>query len=295
MPDLLVLVGLIPKLLGARIVLNIHDMMPELYMSKFGISENHPLIRILAYQEQFSIRLADKVICVHDPHRDVLCRRGAPLNKITVLPNVPDPLVFRIESSLSRTDGVFRIVYHGTIARRLGLDLGVRAFAKAAESCPGARFEIFGDGDAGQELEAQIIASGVEDKIHFSRKLFRVESIAQMIQGASVGLIPNRRDVATDYMLPVKLLEYVHLGIPVIAPRLLAIQYYFREDQVAYYEPGDVDELANCIQRLYANAGERAELARKSAEFAKRLHWDALKEELYKVIDEWPAQKHDAA
>jgi glycosyltransferase involved in cell wall biosynthesis len=116
-----------------------------------------------------------------------------------------------------------------------------------------------------------------------------------MIQGASVGLVPNRRDVATDYMLPVKLLEYVHLGIPVIAPRLLAIQYYFREDQVAYYEPGDVDELANCIRRLYANPDERAELALKSSEFAKRLHWDALKEELYKVIDEWPDRKHEAA
>lgn len=295
MPDLLVLVGLIPKFFGARIVLNIHDMMPELYMSKFGISENHPLIRILAFQEQFSIRLADKVICVHDPHRDVLCRRGAPLSKITVLPNVPDPRVFRAETSVPSADGVFRIVYHGTIARRLGLDLGVKAFEKIAGSCPGARFEIFGDGDAGQELEAQIAASGLRDRIHFSRKLFRVESIAQMIQGASVGLVPNRRDVATDYMLPVKLLEYVHLGIPAIAPRLLAIQYYFREDQVAYYEPGDVDDLAKSIQRLYANEGERAELARNSAEFARRLHWDSLKEELFKVIDEWPDQKHVAA
>jgi glycosyltransferase involved in cell wall biosynthesis len=295
MPDLLVLVGLIPKLFGARIVLNIHDMMPELYMSKFGISEKHPLIRILAFQEQFSIRLADKVICVHDPHRDVLCRRGAPLDKITVLPNVPDPLVFRSDGSAARRDGAFRIVYHGTIARRLGLDLGVRAFAQAADACPGARFEIFGDGDAGEELESQIVASGVEDRIHFSRKMFRVESIAQMIQGASVGLVPNRRDVATDYMLPVKLLEYVHLGIPVIAPRLLAIQYYFREDQVAYYEPGDVDELAACIRRLYANPVECAELARRSTEFAKKFSWDVLKEGLFKVIDGWPAQARKAA
>ncbi len=295
MPDLLVLVGLIPKLFGARIVLNIHDMMPELYMSKFGITEKHPLIRILAIQEQFSIRLADKVICVHDPHRDVLCKRGALLKKITVLPNVPDPMVFESGRSASRTDDVFRIVYHGTIARRLGLDLGVRAFAQVADSCPGARFEIFGDGDAGEELEAQIAATGMGDRIHFSRKMFRVESIAQMIQGASVGIVPNRRDVATDYMLPVKLLEYVHLGIPVIAPRLLAIQYYFSEDQVAYYEPGDVDELANCIRRLYANPGERSELARKSAEFAKKFSWEGLKEELYKVIDEWPSQKTKAA
>jgi glycosyltransferase involved in cell wall biosynthesis len=295
MPDLLVLVGLIPKLFGARIVLNIHDMMPELYMSKFGISGKHPLIRLLAFQEQFSIRLADKVICVHDPHRDVLCKRGASRAKITVLPNVPDPLVFRGHSPAPRMESAFRIVYHGTIARRLGLDLAVRAFAKAAGSCPGARFEIFGDGDAGDELEAQIKASGVEDRIDFSKKMFRVESIAQMIQGASVGLIPNRRDVATDYMLPVKLLEYVHLGIPVIAPRLLAIQYYFSEDQVAYYQPGDVDELAECICRLYADPEKRGELARKGAEFAKKFSWDTLKEELYKVVDDGPTQTPEAA
>jgi len=295
MPDLLVLVGLIPKLFGARIVLNIHDMMPELYMSKFGISGKHPLIRLLAFQEQFSIRLADKVICVHDPHRDVLCKRGAPRAKITVLPNVPDPLVFRSHSPAPQMGSTFRIVYHGTIARRLGLDLAVRAFAKAAASCPGARFEIFGDGDAGDELEAQIKASSVEDRIDFSKKMFRVESIAQMIQGASVGLIPNRRDVATDYMLPVKLLEYVHLGIPVIAPRLLAIQYYFSEDQVAYYQPGDVDELAECINRLYADPEKRAELARNGAEFAKKFSWETLKDELYKVVDDGPTQTPEVA
>ena len=295
MPDLLVLVGFIPKLLGAKIVLNIHDMMPELYMSKFGISERHPLIRLLAFQEQFSIRFADKVICVHNPHRDVLSRRGAPIEKITVIPNVPDPRIFRGDAPASISDGAFRIVYHGTIARRLGLDLGVRAFALAADSCPGAVFEIFGDGDAGEELEARIIASGVEDRIHFSRKMFRVESIAQMIQGASVGLVPNRRDAATDYMLPVKLLEYVHLGIPVIAPRLLAIQYYFAENQVAYYQPGDVEALADCICRLYRDPAKRAELARNSAEFAKKFHWDSLKEELFKVIDDWPAEARKAA
>jgi glycosyltransferase involved in cell wall biosynthesis len=295
MPDLIVLVGLIPRLFGARIILDIHDMMPELYESKFGITEKHPLIRLLAFQEQLSIRLADKVICVHDPHRDVLVRRGAPIGKITVIPNVPDALVFRKDGPPAESAGAFRIVYHGTIARRLGLDLAVRAFAKVADACPGAVFEIFGDGDAGQDLEDQIAASGIKDRVHFSRKMFRVESVAQMIQGASVGLVPNRRDVATDYMLPVKLLEYVHLGIPVIAPRLLAIQYYFSEHQVAFYEPGDVDGLAACIQRLYANPAERAELALNSAEFAKRLSWDALQLELFKVIDEWPERKHQAA
>jgi glycosyltransferase involved in cell wall biosynthesis len=64
---------------------------------------------------------------------------------------------------------------------------------------------------------------------------------------------------------------------------------------VVYYEPGDVDGLADCIRRLYADPGKRAELGRKSAEFAKEFHWDALKLELFKVIDDWPGQERRAA
>lgn len=285
MPDFLVLAGLLPKFFGARIILNVHDMMPELYMSKFSIPEGHWLIRLLTLQEQWSIRLADKVICVHHPHRDELCRRGASQERITVLPNVPDPLMMRSEGKGHEAGGAFRIVYHGTIAKRLGPDLVVRAFEEVAESCPRAQLEIFGDGDAADELEAQIAVSPVKHRIYFSKKMFRVESIAQMIQGAAVGIIPNRRDAATEYMLPVKLLEYAHLGIAAIAPRLRAIQYYFEDDQVAYYEPGDSVELASCIRRLYADPHAQEQLVQRSAEFLQRFNWEVFKQELYNVVD----------
>jgi len=285
MPDLLVLAGVIPRMFGARLVLDIREMMPELYMSKFGILTSHPLIRLMAWQEQLSIRLADRVICVHHPHLEVLCKRGARREKITVLPNVPDPLAFRIDGIPSSAGDAFRVVYHGTILRRLGLDLAVLAFVKAANACPGARLEIYGDGDASEELAAQIEASGMKDRIYFSKKMFRVEEIAEKIKGASVGIIPNRRDVATDYMLPVKMLEYVHLGIPVIAPRLLVIQYYFSQEQVAYYEPEDVYGLAATLCRLYGDAGERAERAERAAEFLEEFGWETLKEELFKAVD----------
>lgn len=285
MPDLLVLAALIPKFFGARVVLNLHDMMPELYMSKFGLPERHPLIRFLAFQEQMSIRLADCAIAVHDPHRDVLCLRGTPRTKITVLPNVPDSRVFCNNASAASAGNTFRIVYHGTIARRLGLDLAVSAFAKVAPACPDARLEIFGDGDAGDELEAQIQASGVADRIAFRRRMFRVEEISAMIQGASLGIICNRRELATEYMLPVKLLEYVQLGVPAIAPRLMTIEYYFAEDQVQYYEAGDVDELAAAICGLYADQGKRAELARRGREFARNFNWEIFKHDLYTVVD----------
>lgn len=296
MPDIAVVTGLLPKLFGAKLILDVHDMMPELYMSKFKIPETHPLIRIIAMQEQFSIWLADRVICVHEPHRSVLVRRGARPSKITVIPNVPDPEVFPFVHPQQPSEDSFRMVYHGTIARRLGLDLAVEAFLKIADCCPKARLEILGDGDAANDLAAQIKATGMEDRIYFSKRLFRVEEATEMIQGASVGLIPNRLDAATNYMLPVKLLEYVYFAIPVIAPRLLAIEHYFNEDQVAYYEPGNVDALAATIQRLYESPAERYRLAVSSSSFAQHFHWNALKHVLFDVEDgNLPARPFPAA
>ena len=287
MPDLLVLAALIPKLFGARVVLNLHDMMPELYMSKFGISEKHPLIRFLAFQEQLSIRPRRPRHCgARSASRRALPARHAASRRSRCCPMCPIRAFSRRATGQRLRPTRFRIVYHGTIARRLGLDLAVSAFAKAAPSCPDARLEIFGDGDAGDELEAQIQASGVADRIDFSRKMFRVEDIAQMIQGASVGIICNRRDLATEYMLPVKLLEYVQLGIPAIAPRLMTIQYYFSESQVEYYEPGNVEELAAAICRLYADAGKRAELARAGNRVSRATSTGKSSGiDLYRVVD----------
>ena len=291
MPDFMVLAGLIPKLMGAKLVLDIHDMMPELYVSKFGVTHQHPLIRLLAFQEQFAVWLADKVVCVHKPHQDVLCGRGAPVGKMTILPNLTDPLIFRTDPNVKvDTDG-FRIVFHGTVAHRLGADLAVDAFAKIAASCPGARLEIYGSGDSADEVEEAIQRSGAADRIVFPRKIFSIRSVAQLISGAAVGIVPNRRDPSTEYMLPVKLLEYAHFGIPVIAPRLLAIQHYFTDENVLYYEPGNVDELAEAMRRLYVDPELRARLAAGISEFSRGFNWDTFKLDLFKVIDDWPARK----
>ena len=68
-------------------------------------------------------------------------------------------------------------------------------------------------------------------------------------------------------------------------PRLLAIQHYFSEDQVAYYEPGNVDDLAATIRRFYKNPAERYSLAVKSSAFAQNFHWNMLKNVLFDVED----------
>lgn len=154
MPDFMVFVAIIPKLFGVKVVLNIHDMMPEIYLSKFNVTENHVLIRLLKYQEQLSIKFADQVICVHQKHFEKLLERGAKKEKMSILLNLPDPKIFHLHEEENNSSSTTpRIVFHGTIAKRSGLEHALDAFKIVANEVQNLRFDIFGDGDFVNEIE----------------------------------------------------------------------------------------------------------------------------------------------
>jgi glycosyltransferase involved in cell wall biosynthesis len=86
-----------------------------------------------------------------------------------------------------------------------------------------------------------------------------------------LGIIGNRRNLACDrYMLPVKLLEYVYLGVPVVAPRLGVIVRYFDDTMVRYYEPENVEQMADSIVALFHDKKERERLARMASMFYEK-------------------------
>jgi glycosyltransferase involved in cell wall biosynthesis len=289
MPDAMAFCGTAAKLSGARLLLDVHDTMPELYQSKFGLRPTHPLIRVLALQEQLSCRLADHVICVNEPHRELLVARGLDPRKVTVIMNLPDPSIFggHAGEPSPETDPP-RLVYHGTVARRLGLDLAVTAFADVAREFPRARLDIYGSGDAGPEIESMICELGLSERVYFSNKHFKVDEIPELVRGATLGVIPNREDPATRYMLPVKLLEYVYLGIPTVVPRLMTIEHYFDDKSVAYYNAGDVQGLARAIKEVLGSPERRQALRQAAARFARKYAWERMKEELFKAVDGAP-------
>jgi glycosyltransferase involved in cell wall biosynthesis len=90
----------------------------------------------------------------------------------------------------------------------------------------------------------------IEDRIHFSQKNFPLEILPTLLKEMDLGVIPNRKNVATDLMLPVKLLEYEAIGIPVVAARLRTIEHYFSEDMMSYFEPEIVKSMASAILDL---------------------------------------------
>jgi glycosyltransferase involved in cell wall biosynthesis len=81
------------------------------------------------------------------------------------------------------------------------------------------------------------------------------------------------------------MLEYATLGIPIVAARLQTMEYYFPNDAIAYFEPGDVSGLAAAIEDLYHHPEKRISLRDRAAEVAADLDPERQRERLFAVID----------
>jgi glycosyltransferase involved in cell wall biosynthesis len=281
MPDFLVFAGWLPRLLGRPVIHDVHDLMPELYMEKFASGERHWVVRALEMQERSAGRFATAVLTVEERLRDILNARGIPRAKIHVLMNLPDERIFsqRAAPAEKPQDAPFVMVYHGTLARRLGLDLAIEAVARARDEIPRMELRIIGAGEERDRLMEQRDRLGLHDAVVFSDGFVPVERIPQMIEDADVGLVPLRVSSGTDIMLPTKLLEYVFMGIPCIVPRTGTIARYFDETMVAFFEAGSAASLAEAIVRLYRSPEQRRALAERATQrFAARYRWAGHKQ-----------------
>jgi glycosyltransferase involved in cell wall biosynthesis len=284
MPDFLIFTASIPKLLGAKLVLDVHDLMPEIYMTKYGVGQKNWMVRLMGWLERRSVAFADRAIAVHKPHLDVLVEHGNPRRKFSVVLNVPDHRIFTHRSVFPRPDGDFRLIYHGTLPKRAGLDVAIRAVARARKDIPNLHFLIMGAGDSVNALMQLTTDLGLTECIEFMPSM-PVERLPDMISKSHVGIVPYRADPFTRYVLPTKLLEYAAIGIPAITSRLSTVEAYFDRTMVAYFEPGNEVELAAQIVRLYRDPALRASLAAQAERFSQTYNWPAERQVYYSLID----------
>ena len=285
MPDFLVFAALVPKLFGARIILDIHDLMPELYIAKFGSSYRNWAVRFIIWVEKRSVAFADKAIAVHEPHLDILAKHGNPPDKFSIVLNVPDPRIFvggPARSAPSRRP--FRLIYHGSIPRRAGLEVALRAVAHCRKEIPDIEFQIVGAGEDVRRLSGLTQELGLSDCVEFKPGV-PVEQLPAILNEAAVGVIPYAADAFTQYVLPTKLMEYAALGIPVIVSRLRTIQRYFDESAVVCFQSGDDVELASQILWLHRNPSAARRLASNAFRLAEAHNWRQQREVYFRLVD----------
>ena len=288
LPDFLIFAAWFPKLLGARLILDLHDLMPEFFAARTGRGMKSWLVRLVIWQEQLSCRFAAHVITVTDVWKETLIGRGVPRDKVSVVMNVADDKIFGRHTTIrTRPDKhTFHLFYHGNLVDRYGIDLVLEAIARIRDNTPELVFTIHSPGDGEYSLYLGQLAErlAIEDRIKFSRDLYSVSELPKFIGTADVGLVPYRRDIFTDGILPTKLMEYTALGIPAIAARTPAIEAYFDESMVQFFTAENVDELADCIQELYTNRQQLTVLAQNANKFNQQYNWTSVGAEYVRLI-----------
>jgi glycosyltransferase involved in cell wall biosynthesis len=275
LPDFLI-AGTRPALRrGARAILDLHEIFPEFTRARFAGWAGAVAQRAARVLERWSRRQADITVTVNRTIAAAFqARRARPDERIEVIHNLTDPAEFGPERPPDGTiRGPVRLVYHGTITGMYGLDLAVAAVDRARRSGLDVELDLFGSGPEVAALGEDIARRGLTEQVRL-RGVLTHDQLRERLTTFHAGLVPTRLNVMTRFSLSTKLLEYVHLGIPLIAPRIPTYLEYFPEACAWYFEPNDAEDAARAIRDFAAAApAEREARARAAQEAAGGLRW----------------------
>lgn len=285
MPDAMVFCALVPRLSGAKVVLDMHDLMPDLFRVKFAGRAGDVIGGALELVQGAATTFADAVIAVHENQYELLLEAGVPAHKLAIVMNAADPNVFPPRKKEPRVKDEVRVIYHGTVLHRYGCDLAVRAFAKAHAEEPSLRMRMLGGGDYVDEVRSIASSLGLEAPVfEMSGEHRPIDEIAAAIRDAHIGLIPNRDD-HVDSVLPTKLLEYVAVGIPAVAARTRTIGRFFDDATAELFDVGDVDQMAAALVRLARDGERRKSIIAAGRAWEAEFGWEVNKKHLFRTLD----------
>jgi glycosyltransferase involved in cell wall biosynthesis len=290
LPDFLVFAAIFAKWMGAKVILDMHEITPEFYMSKYGISEDAWLTGLLKYEERVSFEFADHVITINEPILDLLVSRGLSKTKSTIIMNSADEARFNSRlkpcagANAEDARGKFVMIYHGTLTDVYGLDIAIQAFNMVHSEMPGAEIWILGSGPARDSLRAMAQRLEIDSKVKLIGQV-QPADIPAWLNRCDVGILPIRRDVFLDYASPNKLPEFIIAGKAVIISRLKAIQLYFSDEALGYFEPNDPADLAKQMVRLYRDPGVRTRLAARAKQEYEPIRWDVMKRRYLSMME----------
>jgi glycosyltransferase involved in cell wall biosynthesis len=283
MPDFLVFAGSGARLLGAKLILDIHDLLPEFYTAKFKISPSSVTANLLRLEERLSTSFADHVIAPNHLWHEKLISRSVPASKCTVIMNYPDTQIFSRRGP-TRTSSKFVMIYPGSLNAHQGVDVAIKAFAKIKDRFPATEFRIFGEGPALGNIVHLVSELGLNGRV-LVHKPVPLHEIAAEIQNSDLGVVPKRNDLFGDEAFSTKIFEFMVMKVPVIVSDTRIDRFYFNDEVVTFCESGNVDSLADCMTRLIEDPNARQRQVMRAEHFMENYNWDVKRRDYLELVD----------
>jgi glycosyltransferase involved in cell wall biosynthesis len=283
-PDFLVFSALVPRLRGTPVILDIRDILPEFYSSKFKASKDSLGFRFLCLLERISAKFSSHVIVAGKAWQARLLSRSVEPGRSTVVLNVPDRSIFKRSATSNAALGNSLLLYHGTLNWHQGLDTAIQAFGKIKDFVPGTEFHIYGDGPSKPELLTLIGDLQLQNRVRIFNRI-PVREIASILETAQLGIVPKRKDEFGNEAFSTKILEFMAMGVPVIVSNTKVDQAYFDSSLVRFFQAEDVEDLAANMLDLIQHPEKRTALAEQAMKFVAQMDWDTKKLEYYELVE----------
>ena len=257
---------------GVRCVHDVHDPEPELFLSRFG---NGVVGRLGAWAlgmvERVVVSIADAVLWAIEPDPAMRLRLGVLFSKIHHVPNLPDGRIFPLREPVRKASR--RVVFHGTVAKRFGLDRAVEAVAILKARGVPCTLEVVGEGDAVADLRNLVSQLCVTDRVVVSGQALPLQTVPALLETAAVGIVPLRRDIFIDCCVPTKLLEYIRLGIPVVATATPALERLFPSGTIHLLNPAAPEDFARELECVLEEGEDVLARARRAQRLPIAASW----------------------
>ncbi|MBM7662854.1 glycosyltransferase involved in cell wall biosynthesis [Bacillus mesophilus] len=275
----LIIVGLLLKAKGKKVIYDVHEDVPRQILSKHWINRSlRTLISIGAeWVENTSVRCFDAVITA-TPHISKRFEKMAK-NVVTVC-NYPMHEEFREDEEILGEKGV-AVCYIGGLSRTRGIEEMIQSIEKA-DSCLllAGSFEEKELRNKMKQLPGwpKVVELGYLDR----------EGIRAILRQSVAGLYLGHPTPAYIHSLPIKIFEYMASGIPVISSNFpLLVEIVEGGKCGVCVDPFDTNAVSSAIQWLVDHPEEAKEMGKNGREAVQtRYNWEAESTKLKRVYEQ---------
>lgn len=212
--------------------------------------------------ERISLAFADEVLTVTREMREKFVSRGADINKITVILNVPEDKLFQVERygkikdeiqtsiRYNRSKRKFCLLTHGTIEQRCGFDVVVKSLKHLKKDIPDVEFRFMGNGEYLSDVLSLARKLSVENHVTYLGFVSFKDMIKEILS-ADIAVVPIKKNPYSVLVHTNKMYEYIALNQPVIISKLDSVAAYFSDNSLLFFEPDDDVDLARKLKYAY--------------------------------------------
>lgn len=282
-PDFIIFAATLPRLKGAKLILDLHDLLPEFYQSKFHSKPDSPIIQALRFCERLCCRFANHVIVSNHIWREKVAARSADPNRCSAFVNHVDEELFLPRTSELRSPPLIA-VFPGGFYQHQGLHIAVRAFALLARESVPVELHIVGDGPERNNLVELTRELGAEQVVRFFPPV-PLKSVPDLLSRADLGVVPKLADGFGNEAYSTKIMEFMAAGLPVVASETKIDRHYFGDGYVHFFKSGNPEDMARAIKEVIQDPTLHERLVRRGLEYVHRENWSRKSQEYLAIVD----------